>query len=185
LTRSYTSRRERQIDYEDEDDDDGAASQYEKTQVIAVKDTQGNVVSQVPNEKFKSYRKIFSNLLKHNSVVTMYPIVSMNIAYDSSRVLTVTKKNDCESWVKMYSLKDFKLTFEEKVGGDESQYIKIQEIEQNSNGSQFAFVFSDDGKFRMRVFGRETRTEEEIENTEIRINEMFDIDTYTMTNDDF
>ena len=74
----------------------------------------------MPNEKFKSYRKIFSNLLKHNSVVTMYPIVSMNIAYDSSRVMTVTKRNDCEFWIKMYSLADFQLTFEEKVGGDDS-----------------------------------------------------------------
>jgi hypothetical protein len=65
----------------------------------------------------------------------MYPIVSMNIAYDSSRVITVTKKSDEEYWIKMYSLKDFKLTFEEKVGGNPNQYIKLSELEQNSNGT--------------------------------------------------
>ena len=88
-----------------------------------------------PFEKFKPYNKIFSNLLKRNTVVTMYPIVSMNIAYDSSRVTTITKADDSEYWIKMYSLADFTLTFQEKIGksqdfgNDPEHYIKLQELE--------------------------------------------------------
>jgi hypothetical protein len=120
--RSYTSRRENELDREDSDEDgDGAkGNAYQDTAVIQIKATDGNVVAMQPNEKFDNYRKIFSNLLKRNTVVTMYPIVSMNIAYDSSRVTTITKANDSEYWIKMYSLSDFTLTFEEKVGGSET-----------------------------------------------------------------
>ena len=84
-----------------------------------------------PYVKFKPYNKIFSNLLKRNTVVTMYPIVSMNIAYDSTRVTTITKADDAEYWIKMYSLSDFSLTFQEKVGckpeegKDPEHYIKL------------------------------------------------------------
>lgn len=56
----------------------------------------------------------------------MYPIVSMVISYDSSRGVTVTKKDDFESWVKMYDLNTGELKFEEKVEG---QYLKLKEVE--------------------------------------------------------
>ena len=90
------------------------------TTVVQIKATDGNMRAVTGNEKFSSYRKIFTNLLKHNSVVTSHPIVSMNIAHDSSRVTTVTKACDHEYWINMYSLVDFKNTFREKIGGSES-----------------------------------------------------------------
>jgi hypothetical protein len=73
-------------------------------------------------------------LLEENSVPTMYPIQTMAISGDSSRTLTVTKREENESYIKMYSMQTQELTFEEKIGGGEDQYIKIKEIEQNPNG---------------------------------------------------
>ena len=89
----------------------------------------------------------------------MYPIVSMLITYDSSRAVTVTKKDEREYYLKMYDLEESKLTFEEKIGGEPDSYIKMKEIEQNSDGSYFACVYIDDGLFRLRTFGKTSRSE--------------------------
>jgi hypothetical protein len=67
--------------------------------------------------------------VKSSNVVTMYPIVSMIITYDSSKAITVTKRNDREYYIKQYDLESYDLTFEEKIGGGEDQYIKLKEVE--------------------------------------------------------
>jgi len=59
----------------------------------------------------------------------MYPIVTMFISYDSSRALTVTKKDEKESWIKMYDLETGELSFDEKIGGGKNDYIKVHEVE--------------------------------------------------------
>ena len=41
----------------------------------------------------------------------------MIITYDSTRAVTVTKKDDRESFIKMYDLNTNELTFEEQIGG--------------------------------------------------------------------
>lgn len=90
------------------------------------------MVDLLPNMRFKNYQKIFKNLIKYKSVPTMYPLISMLISYDSTRAVTVTKKSDSESIIKMYSLvrdEDYKMCFEEHVGGSPEQYIKIKEVE--------------------------------------------------------
>ena len=122
--------------------------------------------------RFKNYKDIFTQLIKYKSVPTKYPLVSMIISYDSTRAITVTKASEHESIIKMYCLKDYSIKFEEHVGGKEEQFIKIKEVEQNAAGNLFACTYMDDGKFRMRVFGKENRSEEEIEKTEVKISEM-------------
>ena len=52
----------------------------------------------------KPYAKIFTNLLSQCQVRTMYPIQTMLISQDSSRAITVTKADENESWIKMYSM---------------------------------------------------------------------------------
>jgi hypothetical protein len=78
-------------------------------------------VNQKPNVRFKNYSSLFNELLHSYKVTTDNPIVSAVITNDSSRVITVTKVNERESYVKMYDLKnnDHKLVFQEKVGGGE------------------------------------------------------------------
>ena len=61
----------------------------------------------------KDYANMFKDLIKQQSVVTMYPIVSMIITYDSTRAITVTKKDDQEYLVKMYDLETYEMKFEE------------------------------------------------------------------------
>jgi len=53
----------------------------------------------------------------------------MIITYDSTRAVTVMKKNDYEVYIKMYDLETYKETFEEMIGGREDQYIKVKEVE--------------------------------------------------------
>lgn len=56
----------------------------------------------------------------------MYPIVSMIITYDSTRAVTVTKKDNWEYFVKMYDLETYDCMFEECFKGT---YIKLKEVE--------------------------------------------------------
>lgn len=42
----------------------------------------------------------------------------------------------------------------------------------------------DDGKFKLRTFGKENRTEEEIQANEVSINELIDINDFTMPNEE-
>jgi len=106
----------------------------------------------------------------------------MAISQDSTRAITVTKAHDWESYVKMYDMETQEITFEEKIGGDKDQYIKCKEVELNSTGKLFAVCYFDDGLFRVRIFGRITRSVPEIEETEIKVNEICGIDNYTMVN---
>ena len=56
---------------------------------------------------------MFKNLTKEKKVATMYPIVTCMITYDSTRAITVTKKDDREFWVRMYDLETYEKTFNE------------------------------------------------------------------------
>lgn len=77
------------------------------------------------------------------------------------------------------------MTFEEQIGGAPDSYIKLKEVQQNSTGDQFAIAYLDDGKFRLRTFGQETRTLAEIKKEELDINPKINIDDYTMPINNF
>ena len=85
--------------------------------------------AQKPNPRFKHYASLFGDLTKHKSRPTMYPIVHVNISYDSTRAITVTKKDDKEFWVKQYDLETYEQTFEEKIGGQPDSFIRTKEVE--------------------------------------------------------
>ena len=74
----------------------------------------------------KSHKQLFTGLLKQTQVITLYPIISLLITYDSTRAITVTKKNDQMHFVKMYDLETYELLFEEKYEGS---CIKFKEVE--------------------------------------------------------
>ena len=59
----------------------------------------------------------------------MYAICSVIISYDSTRGITVTKRNEKEYYIKMYDLETYEMTFEERIGGKDSDYIKVKEVE--------------------------------------------------------
>lgn len=131
-----------------------------QTAAIVYKDTQGKEYQLKSNSRFLNYSANFKNLLKTQPIVTMYPLVTMAISYDSTLAMSIAKKNDRESWIKMYDLNTGDLTFEEKIGGLEDSFIKCKEIEQNEDGSRYAVCFNDDGKFRLRFFGKKSRTDD-------------------------
>lgn len=126
---TYKSRRLKL--YNDDISEDEADKGYEATESGSNKyvNTQGIEISNRPNPRFKNYRNLFDNLLKISDVTTMYPICSVMITYDSSKAITVTKKDDREYYIKMYSLESYDMVFEEKIGGEPSDYIKLKEVE--------------------------------------------------------
>lgn len=153
-----------------------------KTGVIEYKDTQGNITELKPNEKFIRFKELFRNLVKSSPVVSQYAISSMSIANDSTCVISVTKRNDFISYIAIYCLKTYELIFEEKIEGE---CIKAKEVEQNPSGTQYAIMYLDDGKYRLRLFYKEERSEHDIEESTVQFNEMLDIDNFTMPNHDF
>lgn len=110
----------------------------------------------------------------------MYPICSVMITFDSTKAITVTKKDDREYYIKMYSLETYDMVFEEKVGGDTNDYIKLKEVEQNSSGKHYAIVYNNDGWFYLRDFYDENRSQEEISANELDINKVLGIDNWSM-----
>jgi len=72
---------------------------------------------------------MFKDMLKQTSVITMFPILSMLITYDSTRAITVTKEDDRFYYIKMYDLEEYNMTFEECIGGGKDSYIKFKEVE--------------------------------------------------------
>lgn len=87
-----------------------------------------------PNHYFKQYRHLLNNLVKQSTIGTDYPIINLVISHDSSRAISVLKKNERTYLVCMYLLETYEQVFEEVVGGGPEQYIKMKEIEQNHNG---------------------------------------------------
>ena len=112
--------------------------------------------------------------------MTMYPICSVMLSYDSTRAITVTKATEKEYYVKMYDLETNELTFEEKIGGKSDCYIKLKDVEQSSKGDKYGIAYFDDGMFKFRNFGKTTRTEQEIESNELDINKLLGLDNWTM-----
>ena len=154
--------------------------------------TEGQVVSLKPNPRFKNYSEVFKNLLKQNNCPTMYPICSMIITYDSSKVIAVTKKDDSEQYIRQYDLETYEMTFSEKFGGKDEDYIKMKEVEQSSDGKNYAIIYNNDGHFFLRTFGKapvngegNERSEEEIKANELDINKLLGINNYTMCNQTF
>lgn len=82
-----------------------------------------------PNPRFYNYTSVFENLLKATNVPTTYPIVHCIITFDSSKAITVTKRDEYEYYIRMYGLETNEQVFEEKIGGNPAQYIKVFDVE--------------------------------------------------------
>jgi hypothetical protein len=134
------------------------------------------------NPRFNQNQKLFQNLLRSINVKTKYPITNAMILMDSSRTLTVTKASEQQYFIKMYSMETQELQFEEEFSGT---YIKMKDVETNGSSTEFAVVFNDDGVFKLRTFGRDTRTPDQIRASEVNLNELIGIDDKTMAVSNF
>ena len=98
------------------------------------------------------------------------------ITNDSTSVFTVTKKNDEESWIRAYNIDTKQIVFEEQILGT---YVKIKELEQTDDAQLFAAAFIDDGAFKIRTFRKSTRSQAEIEEEELNLNEELELNGKT------
>ena len=85
----------------------------------------------------------------------------------------------------MHDLETNELTFQEKIGGKNDSYIKVKYIEQNEDGTEYACLYFDDGIWKLRTFKKQIRTDQEIIQNEVIINDLLGIDNYTMANEAF
>ena len=56
----------------------------------------------------------------------------------------------------------------------------MKDVEQNSRGDKYCAAYYDDGVFKLRTFGRARRTEAEIADNELNINEQIGFNNYTI-----
>ena len=108
----------------------------------------------MPNPRFQSYTNLFQNFVSSQMIKTDYPVINCFISFDSEVNIIVSKKSDCEYHISMFDLQTFEQIFDEKIGGNPESYIKVKDVEQNSAGNYYAVAYYDDGKFRIRTFGR-------------------------------
>ena len=87
---------------------------------------------------------------------TQYDLVTIAITYDSSRAITVTCADDTHYVIKQYSLDTSEIMFVEHFRGT---YVKMKEIEQNSDGTKYCIVYMDDGVWKLRIFNKDQREE--------------------------
>jgi hypothetical protein len=113
----------------------------------------------IPNDRFLKFKDSFINLVKQNCIVTAYDIITMTICNDGDSAIAVMKRDEFITYICMYNFTTYEMIFEEMIEGD---CIKVREVEQNDKGDLFATVFNDDGKFRLRTFGKKNRSECEI-----------------------
>ena len=93
ISRTYTSRRTAKFDDNNSGDEGGnrRETKYKDTGAISYRDTNGNETILQPNSRLIRYKDIFQNLLKTQSIITTYPISTMLMTYDSTRVICVSK----------------------------------------------------------------------------------------------
>jgi hypothetical protein len=107
------------------------------------------------------------------------------ITYDSSRTIVVTKEDDTAYHIRQFNLNTQELVCTERYGGTENSYIKMKDVEQNSTGDKYAIAYIDDGNFKLRVFDKEPRTEEQALEKELDVNKALGINNHTMPIDGF
>jgi hypothetical protein len=56
----------------------------------------------------------------------------------------------------------------------------MKNFAQNNTATRFMLPYNDDGVFKMRIFGRDTRSEAEIAATEVNFNQLLGLDDWTM-----
>lgn len=117
-------------------------------------DNKGNEQIIMPNPRFQSYTNLFQNFVSSQIIQTQYPVVNCFISFDSEVNIIVSKKSNYEYHISMFDLKTYERIFDEKIGGNPESYIKVKDVEQNSAGNYYAVAYYDDGKFRIRTFGR-------------------------------
>lgn len=98
-------------------------------------------------------KDLFRELVKTDSIITEHPVVSMMISFDSKRAISVQKEEDSISYVAQHDILTGERLFYEKFGGEEDSYVKLQEVVQSPSGKNFAVVYQDNGRFRLRTFG--------------------------------
>jgi hypothetical protein len=109
---------------------------------------------------------------------TPYEVLHVIVTNNAKRVVVVMKKNERMSFVHQYCNKHFVVEFEESFGddhGDDTNFLKMYNVEQNFQGEKFAVPFLHNGLFRVKIFDYY-----KVIGQELNINEILGMRTMTL-----
>ena len=108
----------------------------------------------------------------------------MLISMDATKAISISKESKMTYIISQHDLESYEMTFAEWLGGGggENDYIKCKEIVQNRAGNLFAVPYNNDGVFKIRMFGKENRDEEEINKNDINVSWILGLPNMTMCN---
>lgn len=135
-----------------------SSSDFETVVDIKFLNTGGEHVTMKTHPRFKNYRALFKNLLKQSDIELLHPIITMLISKDSTRTLSLSRKDETTWFIQQHDLESQEEMFKEMIGGSQNDFIKCKDIIQNSQGNLFALPYNNDGVFKIRIFGRENRS---------------------------
>ena len=168
--RRKSNRRQIDGDLDSNSEDSDIMSQAQETQGdVKFLNTSGQYVAMKTHPRLNNHRNLFKNLLKQTEIKLCDPVVSMVISQDSTKAISISKESDMMYCISQHDLESYEETFSEHLGGGENDYIKCKEIAQNKEGNLFAVPYNNDGVFKIRIFGKENRDEEEINKNDINI----------------
>jgi hypothetical protein len=100
----------------------------------------------------------------------------------------MTKCDNKKYKFKIYdTTNNYSTAFAEYFGDGETSFIKANEVVRHECGS-LAIAYIDNGVFKIRVyedFNKTERTQEEIDSTEINVNDLLKIDNSTQPNQEY
>jgi hypothetical protein len=97
--------------------------------------------------QFKPYTNVFDDLTVKSNQDTTYPLVNVVITQNSKHCIAIASKND-----EHFEIQGFCLTHKHRVWTKEysnGKYLKMNLIEQNADGTEFAIAYQDNGYFRV------------------------------------
>lgn len=94
------------------------------------------------------YNYIFDELLTKNHVDTDLPIIEAIVTQDSKHVLVIVSEKDEHFELREYNVSEQQLVFCKEYDGT---YLRMNNIEQNKEGTVFAIAYQDNGAFFVNV----------------------------------
>lgn len=137
----------------------------------------------MPNLRFKPNQSSFENLVDYKKHPTKYPLISLTLNYDASKICTITKVDNKQYNFKIYNTRNnYSMAFAEMFGDGKTSFVKVNEVARHENGTM-AIAYINNGVFKIRVFEdldkHTERSQEEIDSTEINVNSLLKLDKST------
>lgn len=105
---------------------------------------------QLNPELYNNYREYFEHLLLKD-IVDSNAVVRGVLSNNSQKMMFLTMTSHRRYDIFLYDIFTKRIVLEEAIGGNEDDYMKAKEIEQNKEGTKFAVPYNNDGVYFLRL----------------------------------